>query len=157
MKLINTTVLFEGMLLLIIGFASIIEGVRLVNMGKDYSHDIFGPGRYLFGIGLVLIILGLTYLILQRGKKLEGEKLFPKKETRIKMLGMIIAMPVYTLLIPIIGYFFATGIFFIIMHRVVGFRSWLINSGLSIGISFCFYVVFVLWLSMIFPQGLLFK
>jgi hypothetical protein len=109
MKLVNTTV-FEGVLLLIIGFASIIEADRLINIGKDYSHDIFGPGKYLFGIGLVLIILGLIF-IFQRGEKLEGEKIVLKKEASVKMLGMIIALPVYTLLIPVIGYFIATAIF----------------------------------------------
>ena len=69
------------------------------------------------------------------------------------MVGMIIVLAVYIFLIDIIGYLFATMVFFFMIFRIAGFRSWLIIGGLSIGISVSFYLVFVYWLGMIFPLG----
>jgi len=73
------------------------------------------------------------------------------------MFGMIIVLAVYIFLIDIVGYPFATILFLFMIFRIAGYRSWLIIGGLSIGISVSFYLVFVYWLGMTFPSGILFK
>lgn len=155
------TVLIEGMLVLAMGLLSLVDGIRLNKLrGEAILHyGVLGPGNYNFGIGLMLIIVGLSYLIISYPRrKLDGEKLLEKRELgkrTVVIMGFILG--VYYFVMNIIGFLLATTIFLLLIHRTLGFRSWLINIGLSIAISVCFYIVFVRWLAMPLPRGLLFK
>lgn len=150
----NKTVFVEGILILIMGIYCIVEGFRLVAMEKAYLHDLFGPGRYIFGLGVVLIILGVIYVLYNIRRGIEGGK--PAWEMSGKVVSMVGLMALYVLLIPIIGYLPASLTFFLTIHRVFGFRSWLINIFLSVGISISFYVVFIIFLHVALPKGMLF-
>lgn len=151
----NKTVLIEGTLICTMGVSSIVEGIRLINMKKIQVFDVLGPGKYNLGLGVVLTILGLIYLIshcrkdLVKGKSVE-------RGLRIKMISMIVILGVYSFLINITGYLLASIVFFILIFRTVGFRSWLFIVGLSVGISISYYLIFVQCLSMVFPRGILF-
>lgn len=153
--LVNKTVFIEGIVICAMGASSIVEGFRLINMEKIQLFDVLGPGNYNLGLGVVLLILGLIYLISHRRKgPVEGK--IVEKGLRIKMISMIIILAVYSFLINITGYFGASIVFFILIFRTVGFRSWLFIIGLSIAISISYYMIFVRCLSMVFPRGILF-
>jgi putative tricarboxylic transport membrane protein len=154
---LNRTVLIEGMLLLMMGFWSIIEGIRLDTMERIQLLDILGPGRYNVVLGLVLVILALIYIISHLRKNLDKKEFMIKHGMKTKMFGMIIVLAAYIFLIDIVGYLFATILFLFMIFRIAGYRSWPIIGGLSIGISVSFYLVFVYWLGMTFPSGILFK
>jgi len=152
---VNKTVLIEGILICAMGASSIVEGFRLINMEKIQLFDVLGPGNYNLGLGVFLIILGLIYLISHRRKGPREGKIV-ERGMRIKMISMIIILAVYSFLINITGYLLASIVFFILIFRAVGFKSWLFIMGLSIGISLSLYIIFVRWLSMVFPRGILF-
>lgn len=151
----NRTVFIEGMLICAMGVSSIVEGIRLINMKKIQLFDVLGPGNYNLGLGVVLTILGLMYLISHRRKDLIKGKVI-EKGLRIKMISMIVILAIYSFLISIVGYLLASIVFFILIFRTVGLRSWLFIAGLSIGISISYYVIFVQCLAMVFPRGILF-
>jgi putative tricarboxylic transport membrane protein len=137
------------------GISSIVEGFRLITMKRVQVYDVLGPGKYNLGLGVVLIILGLLYLISHRRKRFVEEKAVDKG-SRKKMINMIVVLALYSLLINVTGYLLASLVFFVLMFRIVGFKSWLFTGGLSIGISISYYIIFVRWLSMVFPKGILF-
>lgn len=149
------SVLIEGMIPVILGLGSISEGIRLITMERIQLYDVLGPGWYSIGVGFALSVIGLVYLISQRKKELERAKTVDK-ELRKKMLYMIGALAIYTVLIDTAGYVLSTVIFFLLIFRVVGYRSWLIIGLMSVGATFCFYLLFGYWLQMVLPRGVLF-
>lgn len=154
---VDRAAFIEGLLVLASGLMCIVEGIRLIADEKLHFYDIFGPGRYIFGLGLVLIILGLVYVVSHRRKGSDGEKLIAGKGEGMRMISIIAVMAIYNFLIPIIGYLLASVVFFFMILWVVGFRSWLMNGVLSIGIGFTFYIFFNNWLNMQFPRGVVFR
>lgn len=149
---VNITVLIEGVVLLSIGVYTIVEGIRLMGMKGVGQIDVFGPGRYSLMLGFLLIILGSTYVILYFRERLEK-----KYEGRMQIVNIIVILVLYLFLVNIIGYLLASMVFFFLIFRISGFRSWPIIASLSIGISILFHLLFVYLLDMMFPSGLLFK
>lgn len=149
------TIWIEGTVVTVMGLLSLVEGMRLNKLrGIQIQYDIFGPGNYSLGLGVVLIILGLVYMISELEKGLVVKKVVDKGLRR-KLINMIVVLVVYGFLIPIIGYLSASMVFFILMFRVVGFISWLHIMALSLGISISYYVIFVRLLGIEFPVGIL--
>lgn len=160
----RVTLLIEVIVPIGIGLVSIIEGIRLTTVEK-IQPDPLGPEFYNLGIGSLLIILGLMYFISQlrkvpkRGRK-EGEKDLAGKEYKgykIMMISMIGAMVIYILLINLLGYLFSSVVFFFLLNRVAGFRSWFNNLTATIIMTISYYIIFVKWMGMVFPQGVLLK
>ena len=150
---LNITVCIEGVLFLSVGIYSIVEGIRLIGIKGVGQIDVFGPGRYVFALGAAFIILGLIYIISNSGK----ESLKLETGMRVKMISMIACLVLYLFLINIVGFLLASVIFFLVIFRISGFRSWPLIVGISIGSSISFYLLFVYLLDMMFPRGLLFK
>jgi len=156
------TLLIEVLVLVVVGVLSIIEGIRLVLAEKLQMYDVLGPGYYNVGMGAILILMGLAYFVSQRKKYVAVKKKSadrdPAKDTEYRkmMIGMIVVMIVYIFLLDLIGYLFASFIFFLLINRFAGFRSWLTNLGVTVLMTVSFYLIFVTWMGMIFPRGLLF-
>jgi len=151
------TLFIEVIVIISMGLVSIIEGIRLTTVEK-IQPDPLGPDFYNIGIGLILVILGSIYFISQLGKVPRGEKVVGKeyRKYKITMLSTIVVMVIYILLIHLIGYLFASAIFFVLINRVVGFRSWLTNLVATTIMTVSYYLIFVTWMGMIFPRGVLF-
>ncbi len=156
----------ELLVLLIVGAGSIAEGLRLTRV-DNVQFDRLGPGGYNIGIGSILIILGIAYFLKAR-KKDEGDEKQAKQKAEegrasdrtqqrsytLMMVSIIAVMALYALLMNWIGYLLASAVFFVLINRVVGFRSWLSNLAASAVMTACYYVVFVKWMGMLFPRGL---
>ena len=156
-SILNRQVMIEGLVVFGLGILSIIEGIRLTVMERIQMYDVLGPGNYNIGVGILLIIVSLVYLASfrqeRKDKKETDEADIQKNQFRKKMIAMFAILAVYITLIYFVGYLLATLVFFFLINRVVGFRSWLLNGGMSIGISVVFYLVFVHELDMMFPKG----
>lgn len=162
----KTPRIIELFVLLIIGLGSIVEGVRLVGV-DNVQFDRLGPGGYNIGIGTILIILGIAYFLSITKKEVKAER-GPRGKTgggwvsagnqqrnyTTMMVSIIAIMALYALLVNWIGYLLASAVFFFVINRVVGFRSWLSNLAVSAVMTACYYVVFVKWMGMLFPRGL---
>jgi putative tricarboxylic transport membrane protein len=101
----------------------------------------------------------LSYLIVFRKErpKRKAEEIEGGEETENtqKMVGMFVVLGVYIASIHFFGYLPATLLFFLLIHRLVGFRSWWLNAGTTTFASIAFYYVFVHGLGMIFPKGVI--
>ena len=152
------TFIAEIIILFVVGLMSMIEGIRLVFAQKLQLYDVLGPGFYNIGMGSILIIVGVIYFISQRGRIfIEKKEALPSKEYKIKMASMVGVLALYIFLLEYIGYFFSSMFFFVLLNRIVGFRGWTSNLAVSIAMTLIFYIVFVKWLNMIFPPGVLFR
>jgi putative tricarboxylic transport membrane protein len=152
------TLLAEVIILALVGIMSIVDGIRLVFAQKLQLYDVLGPGFYNIGMGSILIIVGVIYFISQRGRIFIGKKeALPSKEYKIKRASMVGVLALYIFLLDYIGYFFSSMVFFVLLNKIVGFRAWMSNLAVSIAMTLIFYIVFVKWLDMIFPQGILLR
>ncbi len=157
------TLSIELLVIVIVGMLSIGDGLRLVLKKELQTSDVLGPGFYSVGMGAILIIVGLVYFLTERKKAVSGEtkalvgQSAETKEYKKTMVGMIVVMIAYILLMDFVGYLLATVVFFFLINRIVGFRSWLTNLGVTALMTAAFYLVFVSWLGIIFPRGLLFE
>ncbi len=68
------------------------------------------------------------------------------------MLGGLV---IYGILIPLVGYAPATLVFFILIFRVLGLRSWWAGIGLGLVLTLIFQVLFGHFLGVALPRGLL--
>lgn len=153
--------LVEVFIIVVVGLFSVVEGLRLHDRESLQLYDVLGPGLYSVGMGSILIISGLIYLISQWKNSLTVEKqsaseeLKEHREYQKMMISMVLVMVVYIFLMDFIGYLLASLVFFFLINRIVGFRSWLTNLGVTILMTVSIYVIFVTWLGMIFPRGVL--
>lgn len=149
-------VVIEGILLLITGLVGVVEGVHLIiRQDPNVTHDILGPSGYIIAVSVALMITGTIYIIHCK-KNLSGEKLAVSKETIIRVIKIVLIMAVYSFVIDVIGYFLATVVFFFLILRVLGFTSWLTNVILTIVFSTSLYIIFLRFLGLVFPRGILF-
>jgi hypothetical protein len=155
--------LSEVSVVVILGAFSVSEGIRLVLAAKLHKYDILGPGFYNIGLGSVLIIVGLIYFMSERKKagRVEEKSAVTQSPGKSKyqkvMISMIAVMIAYIFLMQLTGYLIASLVFFFLINRIAGFRSWFTNAWITILMTASFYVIFVQWMGMIFPRGLLFN
>lgn len=152
----------EVSITVMLGVFSISEGIRLVLAGKLHHHDVLGPGYYNIGLGSLLIIVVLIYFAseMKKARRTEDKSAVGrsagKSEYQKMMISMIVVMIAYILLVYLIGYVYASLVFFFLINRIAGFRSWLTDLGVTVLMTVSFYLIFVSWLGIIFPRGLLF-
>lgn len=146
--------LIEAIIILGFSLIGIWEGFKLTIHKDPYTlYDPVGPGPYIMVISLGLTIVGFFNLILDYRKPARKKEAI-SKEMRIKMFTTIAVCAIYIFLISILGYLFATILFFFLQFKIEKIKSWRFNLILTIVISLVFYLLFVEYLSVIFPRGI---
>ena len=153
----------EGAVLLGIGLIGSAEGLRLTQNIDPYAiSDVLGPGYYIFFLGLILMIAGVTHLFSHYRKTLSmkkepSDRETGKQKTNLTVLYMAVVLVIYLTIINIAGYLVATPIFFLLEFRLAGVKSWSRNVILTLAITTAFYFIFINYCRMVFPPGLFFK
>ena len=152
------TVLFEGILLIIISAVAIVEGFRLVIYKPPHVvQDPLGPGLYVILLSLGTMASGVAHLVAKYKTSVRIENNSTSTEMKIKVMSVVGVFVLYLFLIPIVGYVVATMIFFFLEFRVSGVKSWLTNIASTLIFSMAYYIIFVKCCEMIFPIGILFQ
>jgi putative tricarboxylic transport membrane protein len=154
---VNRRVWIEGLFLLTIGLVSSVESLRIISHKNPHViYDPLGPGYYLLVLSIGMLLTGVIhiYYYLRKGQSIAEEK--TTKEMKIRLIVSIVAITVYLILINFIGYLIATFVFFILIFRIVGIRSWPYVFVLSAFFSVAYYFTFVKFCNMVFPKGILF-
>lgn len=150
-------VLIEGIVLLGIAAASIIEAMYLISHKDPNTVDeIIGPGSYILFLAVPLMITGLSHIIM--GYKKKSSKIGPgfRKQIDVKLVGIFLITAVYIYLIGVIGYLLSTVIFFVFAFKLSGVNNWRANFIITFVISFCYYIIFVKCCDLIFPKAIFF-
>ena len=149
--------LVEGGVLLVAGLVGMTDAVRLIVYKNPKSiEDLTGPGRYLFVISCLITVVAVLYLISQYRER-PPLVVAANKESRRKVISTVLVLALYIALIDIVGYVWSTPIFFVLILRVFGFKSWVSTVVLSLAMSIVYYVIFVRLFEMPFPHGLVFN
>jgi len=150
----------------------LLFGVGFLLYDLKYPLDQWanpGPGVFPLVVGAVLVILAAWLLAQEvRRKKPQGTKesdevarisistFLQRNRGEVKPLLMIIVFIIYLLMVKWVGFFVSNFLFVIISSRLMGAKGWGKPIALSAGINLFCYFLFVAWIKLSFPRGVLF-
>ena len=128
-------------ILLVLVAAGIYEGVRLSKSVLLFVDPV-GPGWYLFFMACLLFVCAIALLVRQfirrkAGQRTDGLALHKGPAGRALVLLLL-----YGLAVMFLGYVIASAMFFIVVQRIFGERSWLRCTMVGLSVTGCFYFVF---------------
>lgn len=128
-------------ILLAMSILGIYEGVRLSGTALLFADSV-GPGWYLFFMACLLFICAAALL----ARKFIGRKA-GRREVNLSLHKgaagrAILLLVLYGLAIVFWGYAVSSAMFFTLVQRIFGERSWLRCAVIGVSITACFYFVF---------------
>jgi hypothetical protein len=127
--------------LLIMSLLGIYEGARLSGTALLFADSV-GPGWYLFFMSCLLFICAVALLV----RKFIGRKAGRGEVSLSLHKGAagraLILLVLYGVAVMFLGYLIASAMFFILVQRIFGERSWPRCAVIGVSITGCFYFVF---------------
>jgi putative tricarboxylic transport membrane protein len=151
-------ILTEAIVLFMISFGVLFEGIRLTKSTSRVIQDVMGPGTYIIVLGGLLILGMLVHITFFSVRLLRLKRSHVKevheRGASFTVFAMVAVIALYIVLIQFLGYLIATPIFFLLMFRAAGVDSWRRNITLTVILSAVYYFVFVHYCNVIFPRGI---
>ncbi|WP_281888573.1 tripartite tricarboxylate transporter TctB family protein [Paenibacillus sp. YYML68] len=139
-----------GIISIMFGSVAISEAVRLYPSRMD---TLVGDHVLPALVGGLLVVLGLLLAFVIKGEKFSVE--FPERKSFLPMLTAFGMLFVYWVLIQVLGYVLSTLLIATGLFKVMGpFR---LGKAAMFGalLTAVFYLIFIYWLAMPFPKGIL--
>ncbi len=137
-------------ILLVLAAAGIYEGFRLSKSVLLFVDPV-GPGWYLFFMSCLLMVCAIALM----AKRFIGRKSSPRDVGLALQKGpagrALLLLLLYGIAVITLGYVVASAIFFILVQRIFGERSWIRCSIIGLSITGCFYFVFAYLAAMPLP------
>lgn len=127
----------------------IVLGTRKLHVGSFFRP---GPGLFPLSLGIILILLSTISFFVSNPDKLPklSWALFPRN-----VIYVIVLLFAYRFSLPFLGYSFSTLILFMFLLKVVAGQKWLPTMLWSVLITAISNVLFIQWLGVAFPKGLI--
>ncbi len=141
-------IIVTGILLLVMA----IFFVQSLDMVSFNAQSIPGPGfapKLYLGIGFIAATVVILNAI--RSKENYGKVTTNSLVFKIALLAIF-----YIILIPVLGYLISTFITLLVVYKVLGINNWKLILSVSGGFLVVIYLIFVKFLSVPIPQGILF-
>ena len=137
-------------ILLVMATAGIFEGARLSKSVLLFVDPV-GPGWYLFFMSCLLFICALALLVRQFIRRKAGQREVSLSLHKGPAGRALILLLLYGVAATYLGYLPASAMFFILVQRIFGERSWIRCAMIGLSITGCFYFVFSYLASMPLP------
>ena len=128
-------------ILLVLAAAGIYEGVRLSKSVLLFVDPV-GPGWYLFFMSCLLFVCAVFLLIRQVIGRKAGQHAVSLALHKGPAGRALVLLLLYGIAVMYLGYVIASAMFFIVVQRIFGERSWLRCTAIGLCITGCFYFVF---------------
>jgi len=147
----------EGLVLVLGGVLAIWDGLRVTReMREISSFDAIGPDRYLMGVGVLLIVAGVLYLIFAPPPEPPDTPADAPRPLGLPMWLVLTALMLgYAGAILAAGYAVATALYFVLALRVMGIESWRRTIVPAIVAAAVYWLLFARLADMSLPKGLL--
>ncbi len=141
--------LIGGVIVLLLGLAVIYFSSQL----EYYSE--YGPGPGFLPLWVGIIIAGCAiYVIIDVLKKHHKIGTFFKPRTKLGLHVLVIIFITF-LLLPLLGFSIGLALFAGITMRIMGKHRWLSCSLTAVVTAICIHLIFISWLTIPLPQGLI--
>ena len=128
-------------ILLVLAAAGIYEGVRLSKSVLLFVDPV-GPGWYLFFMACLLFVCAIALLVRQFIRRKAGQRTAGLALHKGPAGRALVLLLLYGLAVMFLGYVIASVMFFIVVQRIFGERSWIRCTVIGVSITGCFYFVF---------------
>lgn len=135
----------------IVCFSLALVGIIYLLLGRNLSlGTLRSPGEGLIPLVLGLLLTGTAIVILFQRNDFSYEKM--DRDTLKRVLELSMALIVYILLMPLIGFKISTFIVIFYSSRILGNRKWLNNLVFSLVVVAVAVFLFENWLQLPLPD-----
>jgi hypothetical protein len=114
-----------------------------------------GPAFLPFWLGLVMSFLALGLLIRSWRQQDPGDAWLPRGEGLRQMLVVLGVTVAFVALMNVLGMIIGTAVYLIVLVRYLGRHRWWVTAAIGVGAAFANWLVFVRWLRVPMPEGML--
>jgi putative tricarboxylic transport membrane protein len=114
-----------------------------------------GPAFMPFWLGLVMALLALMMLVRSLKQQHPGEAWLPRGEGLRDLLVVLAATIAYVVLLNVTGMVIGTAVYLAILVRYLGRHPWWVTAAVAVGAAFFNWLVFVHWLHVPMPEGMI--
>ena len=140
------------------GVVLLIFGAGFAGGGYQYPYwTPTGPGSGFlpFWLGLAMAVLAAALLVGAARRPDPGEAWLPEGRGLVKLITIVIATVAFVWLLPVLGMTLATFLFLVGILRFLERHSWVATVGVALATSAVNWLVFIRWLNVPFPIGIL--
>jgi hypothetical protein len=139
------------------GLAALAAGYLVAN--RSYPLDTLatpGPGIFPLAVGVLMLTLAAAQAVASvRSRPGAMTAPAPTVGERGRLIAMVTLLVAYPLAAGVLGFFTASFVVILVSSRLLGARDWLGPVALALGVTVAAHVIFVTWLGVPFPTGLL--
>lgn len=114
-----------------------------------------GSGFFPFWLGLVLAALSALLLVSAARRPEPGPAWLPTGRGAVRLVVVVAVTAAFIALLPVLGMVLGTGLFLGVLLRMLEGHSWRATLGVAVGAAAANWALFVLWLKVPFPVGVL--
>ena len=114
-----------------------------------------GPAFVPFWLGLVMAVLAFGFLVRSLRSTFPGAAWFPRGEGLRDMLVVLIVTIAFVALLDVTGMVIGTALYLAVLIRYLGKHAWWVTFSVAIGTAVATWLVFVHWLHVPMPEGML--
>ena len=114
-----------------------------------------GPAFVPFWLGLVMAVLAFGFLVRSLRSTFPGAAWFPRGEGLRDMLVVLVVTIAFVALLDVTGMVIGTALYLAVLIRYLGKHAWWVTFSVAIGTAIGTWLVFVHWLQVPMPDGLL--
>ena len=114
-----------------------------------------GSGFFPFWLGLVLAVLSTLLLVSAVRRPDPGPAWLPTGHGAARFVVVVLVTAVFIALMPLLGMVLGTAVFLAVLLRMLEGHSWRATVAVAVGAAVANWAIFVLWLKVPFPVGVL--
>jgi len=114
-----------------------------------------GSGFFPFWLGLVLAALSILLLASAVRRPDPGPAWLPTGHGAARFVVVVVVTALFIALLPLLGMALGTAVFLGVLLRMLEGHSWRTTAAVAVGAAVANWAVFVLWLRVPFPVGML--
>jgi putative tricarboxylic transport membrane protein len=114
-----------------------------------------GSGFFPFWLGLVLAALSILLLANAVRRPDPGPAWLPTGHGAARFVVVVVVTALFIALLPLLGMALGTAVFLGVLLRMLEGHSWRTTAAVAVGAAVANWAVFVLWLRVPFPVGML--
>ena len=140
------------------GLLLLIFGIGFTVGARQYPYwTPTGPGSGFlpFWLGLAMAILAAGLLVGSTRRRDPGSAWLPRGRPLVRLVVVIVATTVFVWLLPVLGMTLGTFLFLIGILRFLEGHTWFATVGVAVAASAANWLVFMHWLNVPFPIGIL--